>query len=254
MYAGYDVYPSTQQPSRPGLRNCALWIIVLLLLLFGWWLCAGSSLYGERTIKAYGDRMGCALPQASSTDSVQPSSSDQRGTASSPVSGYVAHPGSSQNTPDPVGTLSFTPNVSFPSGAPYMANSFAPSSATAEFYQTFNPQSLSQMMPASWRPQQAKGQKESCDPQDPRFNAFSRYTISPEAVQRAENMEGIIRLRESSMTTNSKALGMPNLLGNAVIPLKAVPIGDSAFFCNDSQLRQGYIASATGAYPVETNC
>lgn len=187
----------------------------------------------------------------------------------------AAQPNAGTGINQSVGRASFTPNAGMPlsgevasvdmaaTSAPYMDDSFAPSQATAEFYQTFNPISLSSLMPANWRPTGkncgavgpvSAAQAAGTAPADTRFDEFSRYTIAPDQVQRAETMRGTIRLAELTNTRNSRTLGMPSLLRNYVTPTGPTPIGNDAMLWNDSQQRQGYIAAATGRYPDQIGC
>ena len=261
MSFGYDygavdynaALPSWQPapPAQSGARTCGVWLVVLLVFLAGWWFysapgsCGGSRTYGEAR------DLRCSLPGKAAREQTL-SMADMRAGASQAVQGYVGNSTASNGAPDPSGTLSSTANVAFPAGAPFLVDAFEPSETTAEFYNTFNPQSLSQMMPSNWR-QEGKGCK-ALDADEGQFSQFSRYTISPERVKKSEGMRGMMRLRENTMTTNSKTLGMPNLLHNAVSPLRATPIGSNQFIFQDSQLRQSYIAAATGSFPTETSC
>jgi hypothetical protein len=142
------------------------------------------------------------------------------------------------------------------SSAPYLDEAFAPSPATAAFYETFNPISLGSLMPANWRPSDkncsslgALSATESSPAADARFDEFSRYTIAPDQMKRAEKMRGTMRLSEMTSTRNSRTLGTPSLLRNYVTPTGPTPIGNGAMLWNDSHQRQGHIAAATGRYP-----
>jgi hypothetical protein len=256
-----------------GPNWCSLLLIFLVIIIFGTWVCSKKT-YGDINGSAFAPKqplvgmaekvvpegdpraprdLRCGIPQGPAQD--REPIAVQRALAQQPV-GPVAgvRATAAQSTPDPMGTLSFVPNVAFPLGAPFMNDSFAPSEATAEYYQTFNPNSLAQMMPAQWRAGGEKQCKDAMDPDNGQFDDFSRYSITPQAVQKSENIRGILRLRENTQTTNAKALGLPSLLREAVTPLSAVPIGDKNFFSHDSQQRLSYIASALGAYPTETSC
>ena len=238
-------------PAQSGSRSCGVWLVALLVFIAGWWLysmsgnCGGAKTYGEAR------DLRCALPGGGEPREKQ-NMADLRAGAMQPVQGYLSHSTASSGAADPSGTLTSTANVAFPSGAPFLDGAFEPSDTTAEFYNTFNPQSLSQMMPSNWR-QDGESCK-SLDADKGQFSQFSRYSISPDKVKKSEGMRGMMRLRENTMTTNSKTLGMPNLLLNAVHPLRATPIGANQFIFQDSQLRQAYIAAATGSFPTETSC
>lgn len=180
-------------------------------------------------------------------------------------------PNASSGINNSIGRVPFTPNLGSPTpdemigsramagGTPYQPSAFAPSEASAEFYQTFQPSSLASMMPANWRP---TGQncgavapaQAGASPVDTNFDEFSRYTVAPSQVQKAETLRGTIRLAELTSTRNSRTLGEPSLLRNAVTPLSPVPIGSTAFVFQDSQQRQGFIAAATGRYPDDIGC
>ncbi len=143
------------------------------------------------------------------------------------------------------------------SSSPYLDVTFAPSQATADFYETFKPTSLGSLMPANWRPSDKNcsslgalsATESSPAVADTRFDEFSRYTIAPDQMKRAEKMRGTIRLSEMTSTRNSRTLGTPSLLRNYVTPTGPTPIGNGAMLWNDSHQRQGHIAAATGRYP-----
>lgn len=241
----------------PWTRGCSALIVLMLSAIVVWSLCAGVGGSG-------GGQTGGGRPAGSSCGYSAPSPGGVRGGAgrrAAAASGYVAghapSAGSSQATaPDPSSTLGASPHATMPAASPFADDAFRPSEATEEFYSTFNPQSLAQMMPSHWRP---GGGKQRCDAagggaeggDEGQYSQFARYSISPEMMRRSEGLRGMMRLQENTMTTNSKTLGMPNLLQNAVTPLRATPIGSGQFVFQDSQLRQGFIAAATGAYPSE---
>jgi hypothetical protein len=259
-------------PPRTG-ANAGGCILVLLLVLFVVaciWMCAAQGSNKKIVLgDAQGRDMRCGIPES---EAARPAMSPQelrRHATETFVRAPVPNAGSGIN--NSIGRVPFTPNLGIPTpdemfgsramagGTPYQAGAFAPSDASAEFYATFQPSSLSSMMPANWRP---SGQncgavapaQAGASPVDTNFDEFSRYTVSPSQVQKAETLRGTIRLAELTSTRNSRTLGEPSLLRNAVTPLSPVPIGSNAFVFNDSSQRQGFIASATGRYPDEISC
>jgi hypothetical protein len=144
-------------------------------------------------------------------------------------------------------------------GSPYQNASFKPSAATKEFYDAFNPQALSSMMPAAWR---GGGDAKNCVQQssyngastENAFDEFSRYSVSPMSAQRAEALRGTMRLSELSSTRNARTLGTTSLLREMVSPLSPIPVGSTNFAWGDSSERLAMIAAATGSYPDSVGC
>jgi hypothetical protein len=213
--------------------------------------------------------MRCDIPESENSPE-EMSSEELRKRASQT---YINSPSfnASSGINNSMGRLPFTPNIGEPSaeevigtramagGAPYQAGAFAPSDASAEFYATFQPSNLSSMMPANWRTNSQKcagvSDAQSGDaPVKANFDEFSRYTVSPSQVKKAETLRGTIRLAELTSTRNSRTLGAPSLLRNAVTPLSPIPNGSDIFIFNDSSIRQGHIAAATGRYPEDISC
>ena len=137
-------------------------------------------------------------------------------------------------------------------GAPLGGDTFSLSPASQEYLETFNPSGLQNIMPSGWRAP-AAGQK--CDPTDDgQFAEFSRYAVSPQMVQRSETMRSVMRHGENTRNGLGRTLGYQSLLRNYVTPSGAIPIGNSVMPFNDSQVRQSYIAAATGEFPNDDAC
>lgn len=261
--------------------GCIALVLIVVFICIALWMCSSrkrgnTKLYGANARQD----LRCAVPTTGIDEAAQeavakmtPEQMRRRATQT-----YInaAQPNAASGINNSIGRAPSTPNAGMPlsdevtpagrrsaTSAPYLDDAFAPSQATAEFYQTFNPISLSSLMPANWRPTGkncgAVGPVSAAEaagtaPADTRFDEFSRYTIAPDQVQRAETMRGTIRLSELTNTRNSRTLGMPSLLRNYVTPTGPTPIGNDAMLWNDSQQRQGYIAAATGRYPDQIGC
>lgn len=265
------------QPSR-GRGGCIALVLIVVFVCIAMWMCS------TRSPKVYGagprEDLRCGVPTSGiderAAENVARMTPEQLRRRATQTYINAAQPNAGTGINNSIGRAVSTPNVGLPladevtpagkalsASAPYLDDSFAPSQATAEFYQTFNPISLSSLMPANWRPTgkncgavapASAAQAAGTAPADTRFDEFSRYTIAPDQVQRAETMRGTIRLSELTNTRNSRTLGMPSLLRNYVTPTGPTPIGNDAMLWNDSQQRQGYIAAATGRYPDQIGC
>ena len=116
-----------------------------------------------------------------------------------------------------------------------------------EYMAAYNPSGLSSVMPAGWRA--GGGGIASKEGSNDTYAEFSRYSITPEAVARSENMRSVLRLSENTRQGMGRTLGYQSLLRNYVTPVGPQPIGDKSMLFNDSSVRQSYIASVTGAFP-----
>ena len=138
-------------------------------------------------------------------------------------------------------------------GAALDDSTYALSADSSDYYRTFKPVSLESTMPLGWRAAQQPGK--CADGDDELYSEFSRYSITPNQMARAENMRSVLRLSEISRDGLSRTLGQRSLLRDFVTPLGPNPIGDQAMLWNDSSVRQNYIASSTGRFPeVSQNC
>jgi hypothetical protein len=118
--------------------------------------------------------------------------------------------------------------------------------ATKEYYDTFNDTKLTDLMPASWK-------NDGCQKDDP--DQFARFSVSPKALQKSEDIRGFMRLWELDRSPNGRISGTTSLLRNAVTPLrKPIPIGDAQFAFLDSGMRQDLIQQAVGSYPSNVSC
>lgn len=262
-------YAAAGFPSQDRGGGCIL--IVLLVLFVGMLLfcCLGRQRPPARLHGAAAPPrdLRCGIP---GSEAPHPDmSQDEMRRRSTETAVIAPVPNASTGISNSAGRVGSTPNMGLPTpdqvigsragGAPFQSSAFAPSEISAEFYATFQPSSLSQMMPANWRP---NGQncgavapaQAGASPVNTNFDEFSRYAVVPSQVQKAETLRGTIRLAELTNTRNSKTLGEPSLLRNAVTPLSPIPIGSTAFPWGDSQSRQGYIAAATGRYPDDVGC
>lgn len=117
-----------------------------------------------------------------------------------------------------------------------------------EYMAAYNPTGLASVMPAGWRADAANPAK-CASMGDGSYAEFSRYSISPEAVARSENMKSVLRLSENTRQGLGRTLGYQSLLRNYVTPVGPQPIGDKAMLFQDSSVRQSYIAAVTGSFP-----
>jgi hypothetical protein len=124
------------------------------------------------------------------------------------------------------------------------------SAETKQYYDTQNPSTLTNLMPGSWN---SGTDKSDCTTED--SSEFARFSVSPKALKKSEDIRGFMRLWEETRSPSGRITGQISLLRNAVTPLKnPIPIGDTQFTFNDSQGRQDLIAAAVGDYPTDTSC
>lgn len=249
--------------------SCFLVVAVLFFVGLLVFCCYSRKKQGPQVLHgaARPPDLRCTIPESAAPDK-RMGQSEMR--ARSTETAMIARePNAGTGIVNSAGRVGSTPNMGMPTsdevissragGAPYQSSAFAPSEVSAEFYATFQPSSLSQMMPANWRPNgqncgAVAAAQAGASPVNTNFDEFSRYAVAPSQVQKAETLRGTIRLSELTNTRNSRTLGEPSLLRNAVTPLSPIPIGSTAFAWGDSQSRQGYIAAATGRYPEEVGC
>ena len=156
-----------------------------------------------------------------------------------------------------LGTLPTSPQAQRASGASF-AGAFDMEDAGKEYLATYSPSGLAAVMPAGWKGVEgganahhpSSALSSSGDP----FSEFSRYSVSPQAVARSENLRGVMRLSENTRQGQGRTLGYQSLLRNYVTPIGPQPIGDKAMLWNDSSSRQAYIASSTGKFPELDAC
>lgn len=129
-----------------------------------------------------------------------------------------------------------------------LAGAFDMSEPGKEYMAAYNPTGLASVMPAGWRADAANPAK-CASTGDGSYAEFSRYSISPEAVARSENMKSVMRLSENTRQGMGRTLGYQSLLRNYVTPVGPQPIGDKSMLWNDSSVRQSYIAAVTGSFP-----
>jgi hypothetical protein len=129
-----------------------------------------------------------------------------------------------------------------------LAGAFDMTEPGKEYMAAYNPTGLASVMPAGWRSDAANPSK-CASTGDGSYAEFSRYSISPEAVARSENMKSVLRLSENTRQGMGRTLGYQSLLRNYVTPVGPQPIGDKSMLWNDSSVRQSYIAAVTGSFP-----
>jgi hypothetical protein len=123
------------------------------------------------------------------------------------------------------------------------------SKETKHYYDTVSDTNLSNLMPGSWSGKPT----DDCAKDD--SSEFARFSVSPKAMKKSEELRGFMRLYEETRSPSGRITGQVSLLRNAVTPLKnPIPIGDTQFTFNDSQGRQDLIAAAMGDYPSDTSC
>jgi len=129
-----------------------------------------------------------------------------------------------------------------------LAGAYDMSDTGKEYLAAYNPTGLASVMPAGWR-SDAAGPGKCASTGDGSYAEFSRYSITPEAVARSENMRGVMRLSENTRQGLGRTLGYQSLLRNYVTPVGPQPIGDKSMLWNDSSVRQSYIAAVQGSFP-----
>ena len=252
-----------QAPSR---RGAWCGVVIFLFLLFAglWWVCAQSPPSErlpvlEETIELsaadevdkrlrasknpelktlYGDMMrGCSDPKVAASSLAQ-RHPDIIGGATVPLD--VAAPRVAS-----IGGLNLPGSVE---AGTALSGAFDLSEPGKEYLAAYNPRGLASVMPAGWRADAANPAK-CASTGDGSYAEFSRYSISPEAVARSENMKSVLRLSENTRQGLGRALGYQSLLRNYVTPVGPQPIGDKSMLFNDSSVRQSYIAAVTGSFP-----
>ena len=250
---GYAYAVAPPQPKGRVGSLCGSVAIVVALVFFLWWLFSSSGDSGKTCVVQvassdrpreelliYGDaqQKSCAAPVAPRPKSNLSLEAVTQG-ATAPLD--VGSP--------LVGSLGGL-NLRDSSLGTSLDGAFEMSDVTKEYMEAYNPTGLASVMPAGW-----KSQKPSCEGAGAgAFAEFSRYSISPEAVAKSENMRSVLRLSENTRQQMSRTLGSDSLLRNAVTPIGPYPVGDRAMLWNDSSVRQAYIAAATGAFPSLGDC
>lgn len=249
----------TTAPSSGG-SWCGILLFVFLLAVGIWWICsspvkqpvlveevvvaegtkryAGSSAAKEAYGSSHGGDAACSDP------GVVPSQSrvNNAGGGGATVPLDVGPPRVSS-----IGGLNL-PGSSAAGTA--LSSAFEMTDAGKEYLAAYNPTGLASVMPAGWRADSAAGGKDcSKSGGAEAYAEFSRYSISPEAVARSENMRSVLRLSENTRQGMGRTLGYQSLLRNYVTPVGPQPIGDKSMLFNDSSVRQSYIASVTGSFP-----
>lgn len=256
---------------------CGLFILgIVLLALWYWWnpsrppvrerdIIIDKPIYGSAATNSElsGDTNPAARPFNSPHGDVLQSAA-KVGTDTGCVNPQATSPvlptsGVLQDPSQTAGSLADRPVVSAAmaggsvGGAPLDSSTYGMTEDGAEYMKHFQPVSLESTMPMGWR---ASTNPQKCAAGgDEVFTEFSRYAITPNQMKRAENMRSVLRLGENTRDGLSRTLGQRSLLRDFVTPLGPSPIGDNAMLWNDSSVRQGYIASATGRFPtVNDSC
>jgi len=241
------VYAPPPQTSPMSWCGAALFVVFIIALI--WWLGSGSS--GDRPspprppVDGGCALAGAALLHGAALKSAQPACTDPR-----PTPPHVDDPPLQPTAPLDVGGHPMVASVgglNLQGGdrGTSLQGAFDMTEAGKEFMQAYNPTGLASVMPAGWR-----ADKPTCqNAGDENYAEWSRYSLSPQAVARSENMKAVLRLSENTRQGLSRTLGQQSLLRNAVTPIGPQPIGSNAFIFQDSSVRQAYIAAATGAFP-----
>lgn len=256
-------FPAQRPTGSSGGSWCGILLFVFLLAVGLWWICSspvkqpllveevvaeGSSprqrtlpFYGNSSNPAYGSSHGAAGGDVACSDpGVVPSQTRANaGGATAPLD--VGPPRVSS-----IGGLNL-PGSSAAGTA--LSGAFEMTDAGKEYLAAYNPTGLASVMPAGWRADAAAGKDCSKSGGAEAYAEFSRYSISPEAVARSENMRSVLRLSENTRQGMGRTLGYQSLLRNYVTPVGPQPIGDKSMLFNDSSVRQSYIASVTGSFP-----
>lgn len=267
---GYPTAPL--RSSRLG-SACGSIALFVLLVVVVWWLFSGKSqepevfrcvddlrtprrssegevdllLYGEAARAAQAHTpvahpgSGCAEPSATATPRMHPSSAGAAVQEGATVPQSVQAPHLASHGGLDVRGGSFGTELN---------GAFEMSDVTKEYMEAYNPTGLASVMPAGWKSEKPQHEAAGAGA----FAEFSRYSISPEAVAKSENMRAVLRLSENTRQQMSRTLGSESLLRNAVTPIGPYPVGDKAMLWNDSSVRQAYIAAATGSFPSLDYC
>jgi len=111
---------------------------------------------------------------------------------------------------------------------------------------------VNHLMPASWRGNEACG-SESVDE-----TQWAAYAPSKAAFDSYITTAGSARLGVNTRNPQSRKIGLPNLVADAVRSCGTggapVPIGAENVLFNDSDMRQSAVYEASGKYPVMTWC
>lgn len=242
---------------------CGVLLFIFLLAIGLWWICSGSSkgtplLVEEIQVKEDG-------PKGKLKERI-----DLLAYGDAHTGGSCSDPGVLANQAKDFGSVLGGATAPLDVGPPRVASIGGlnlPGSAAAgtalagafdltepgqEYMAAYNPTGLASVMPAGWRSSaDAKGAdcKAAAGAGGDSYAEFSRYSISPEAVARSENMRSVLRLSENTRQGMGRTLGYQSLLRNYVTPVGPQPIGDKSMLFNDSSVRQSYIASVTGTFP-----
>jgi hypothetical protein len=122
-----------------------------------------------------------------------------------------------------------------------------------EYMAAYNPTGLASVMPAGWRAPASSEEGGDSAP-DKSYSEFSRYSITPEAITRSENIRSVMRFSENTRQGLGRTLGYQSLLRNFVTPVSARPLSDQSMLWNDSTIRQGYISGSGQDLPPVCPC
>lgn len=258
-------------PRTSSSRGAWCGVVLFLILLVGglWWLCSRSSerrssaqlpiLVEEVEMELTEERPKARHQQASQKPQLKTIYGDMMRGCNDPK---AAASTLAQRHPDIIGGATVPLDVAAPRvasiGGLNLPGSFEAGTALAgafdmtepgkEYLAAYNPTGLASVMPAGWRADAANPAK-CASTGDGSYAEFSRYSISPEAVARSENMKSVLRLGENTRQGLGRTLGYQSLLRNYVTPVGPQPIGDKSMLFNDSSVRQSYIAAVTGSFP-----
>ena len=254
----------SQAPSSRGSWFGVILFLVLLMVDL-WWMCSKSSASSQLPVlmdavelEVLEDALK-AQPQGGKKPQLKTIYGDMMRGCSDPK---VAASSLAQRHPDIVGGATVPLDVAAPRVASIgglnlpgsaeagtaLAGAFDLTEPGKEYMAAYNPTGLASVMPAGWRADGANPAK-CASTGDGSYAEFSRYSITPEAVARSENMKSVLRLSENTRQGLGRTLGYQSLLRNYVTPVGPQPIGDKSMLFNDSSVRQSYIAAVTGSFP-----
>lgn len=237
-------WASSDVPVAPYTSSSGSWcgtlLFIFLLAVSLWWICSGPKakvpILIDEVVKRDQIVLGETACRAVAREGLP--YGDARATV--PLSAGAPMVAS-------VGGLNLPGNASTGSA---LSGAFDMTEPGQEYMAAYNPTGLASVMPAGWR----AGGLDAKAPSNDAYAEFSRYSITPEAVARSENVRSALRLSENTRQGMGRTLGYQSLLRNYVTPVGPQPIGDKSMLFNDSSVRQSYIASVTGAFPDLGQC
>lgn len=260
-YAWGPGYAPPARPASSGGSWCGVLLFILLLSMGLWWLCSGP----KKTVPVLvedivitddvivQDPTGATGGRKHKYGAAHGGSCSDPGVPRAHVAAFPSG-GGGATAPLDVGPplVASVGGLNLPGSAAAgttLAGAFDLTEPGQEYMAAYNPTGLASVMPAGWRAG-AEADSAGCKAAaGDSYAEFSRYSITPEAVARSENMRSVLRLSENTRQGMGRTLGYQSLLRNYVTPVGPQPIGDKSMLFNDSSVRQSYIASVTGTFP-----